>query len=211
MTHLSDDDITEELKSLSKAAEPSSEQKRKARSRVFEYASRTSPRRPPKWIPVVVSMIVFLSLAGGLYALLTPTATEMPAAESAGKDVTGSWRNVYLLQTSFTSPSNYSIEVTDHLLIIQDVFVDMGNSLMGKEKEDEEPEKYQNVYAIPEPVLPAGEFEDFKIEREGDLYTLRVKGDKGFTYQLTKIAPRKYIGEDGVEFNTPFYIDGEPE
>lgn len=95
------------------------------------------------------------------------------------------------------------------LLIIQDVFIDMGDSLMGKE--DEEPEKYQNVYAIPEPALPAGEFEDFKIEREGDRYTLRVKGDKSFTYQLTKIAPRKYIGEDGVEFNTPFYIDGEPE
>ncbi|REB11640.1 hypothetical protein DVB69_00415 [Sporosarcina sp. BI001-red] len=210
MTHLSDDDITKELKTLSKATEPSREQKRRARSHVFQQAARKNARRPPKWVPVLVSFIVFLSLAGGLYAILSPVSPKTPAVESIGNDVTESWRDVYLLQTSFTSPSNFSIEFTDHLLIIQDVFIDNQSAFM-VEKDDDESEKYKNPYSIPEPSLPTGKFDDFKVERNGDYYTFRVSGEKGFTYQLTKIAPRKYRGEDGIEFNTPFYIDGQPE
>ena len=62
-------------------------------------------------------------------------------------------------------------------------------------------------YKIKESPLEAGEFTKYSIKKNNDMYTIEVTGKQGFTYTLKKVAPRKFVGEEGIEYSTGTYVE----
>ena len=52
-----------------------------------------------------------------------------------------------------------------------------------------------------------GKYKPYSVLKNDDTYTIKVKGKGGFTYTLNKVAPRKFIGEDGLEYSTSLYLE----
>ncbi|MDW0110218.1 hypothetical protein [Sporosarcina aquimarina] len=213
MKHLSDSEINQELKSLNMAVQPSSEQKREAEITIFQQASVKSAARPSKWIPIFVSLLLFISFAAGSYVLISPSLTGSPADTASSEDslnVTESWKNSYLRQTRNTDNSLFVLITTEHSLTIINE-MESATTEIDEKVEDGFAEKNKSVSTLPEPSLPTGEFDNFKMEKNGDQYTLQVNGDNGFTYHFTRIDPRKYEGEEGVIYDTSLFIEDEVE
>ena len=68
-------------------------------------------------------------------------------------------------------------------------------------------EDFKKHYPITDTKLIPGEYEKYSVLKNKDAYTIKIAGKKGFTYTLNKVAPRKYIGEDGVKYSTSSYLD----
>ncbi len=63
-------------------------------------------------------------------------------------------------------------------------------------------------YKIKESPLVVGEFTEYRVvKKNNDMYTIEVTGKQRFTYTLKKVAPRKFVGEEGIEYSTGTYVD----
>lgn len=72
----------------------------------------------------------------------------------------------------------------------------------GSTKED-----FNKDITITETKLIPGEYKKYSVLKNKDTYTIKVKGNPKFSYTLNKVAPRKYIGEDGIEYSTSLYLE----
>lgn len=120
-------------------------------------------------------------------------------------DVTTKWNEVVLYQESSNDLTHYIISFVDGSLTIEDEVIG------GMDTEMSEAEFYEKAEEIQtkkeELTLKTGEYSDYRIKKNKELYEITVPGEKGFTYSLERTAPRKFIGEDGIEYMTSAYID----
>lgn len=116
-------------------------------------------------------------------------------------NVTAEWEGFYLEQTSNNSFTQYAIDSIDGTLEIK-------NSVMpspridGSTKED-----FNKHITITETKLIPGKYKKYSVLKNKDTYTIKVKGNPKFSYTLNKVAPRKFIGEDGIEYSTSLYLE----
>ena len=207
MKHLSDDDITRELKMLGQSFRPSSRQKEKLHRQIFQPSRHKTGFRPQTWLPTFVSLIVLISVCTGIFVFFN-NEYHTGAGESSGKgelitDVTSSWNDVLLSQTSRTSPTYYEIIFAENLLVIEDRFTSIGFGYDPNLSEEEALKRYK----INEKPLEPGRFTKYSIKKKNDTYTIKVDGKQGFTYTLKKVAPRKFVGEEGIEYSTSTYLE----
>lgn len=201
MKHLSDDGITKELEMLGQSFRPSSTQKENLHRQIFQPNRNKKTFRIQTWLPTIVSLVVLFSVCTGMFVLFNNEY--FGTGESSGKgitDVTASWDGVFLRQTSQTSTTYYEIIFSKNSLVIEDRFQissydpDLSEEILKK-------------YKIKEVPLVAGEFTKYSIKKKNDTYTIKVTGEQGFTYTLKKIAPRKFVGEEGIEYSTQTYLE----
>ena len=207
MKHLSDDDITKELEVLGQSFQPSSRQKEKLHRQIFQPSRNNKVFRPQTWLPTFVSLIVLISVCTGIFIFFN-NESFTGAGESSGNgeliiDVTSSWNNVLLFQTSRTSLTYYEIIFAENLLVIEDRFTGIGIGYDPNESEEEALKRYK----IKETLLEPGRSTKYSVKKKDDTYTIQVKGKHGFTYTLKKVAPRKFIGEEGIEYSTNAYLE----
>ena len=119
----------------------------------------------------------------------------------SNKDITSDWDEVFLQQTSYNSATQYSLYFFEGTLSIDDTFT---GAALGYDFTEEDFKKH---FTITDTILIPGKYEKYSVSKNKDAYTIKIAGDKGFTYTLNKVAPRKYIGEDGVEYSTSAYLD----
>ena len=96
---------------------------------------------------------------------------------------------------------NYSLYFHDGTLLIEDLFT---GSTLGADFTEEDFKKH---IPITDTKLIPGEYKEYSVSKNEDAYTIEVAGETGFTYTLNRVAPRKYIGEDGIEYSTSLYLD----
>lgn len=198
MKHLSDDDITKGLETLGQSFQPSITQKEKLHRQIFQSNRNKKTYRIQRWIPIIVSFIVLFSIGTGTFFLINDE-------ESTGAmDVTASWEGVRITQTSQTSLTNYEFIFNKESLVIEDRFQSLEYN---PDLSDANKEKALKRYKITETPLVAGEYTKYRIEKNDDIYTIKVTGKEGFTYTLQKVAPRKFVGEEGIEYSTGTYIE----
>jgi len=198
MKHLSDDDITKGLETLGQSFQPSITQKEKLHRQIFQSNRNKKTYSIQRWIPIIVSFIVLFSIGTGTFFLINDE-------ESTGAmDVTASWEGVRITQTSQTSLTNYEFIFNKESLVIEDRFQSLEYD---PDLSDANKEKALKRYKITETPLVAGEYTKYRIEKNDDMYTIKVTGKEGFTYTLQKVAPRKFVGEEGIEYSTGTYIE----
>lgn len=198
MKHLSDDDITKGLETLGESFQPSITQKEKLHRQIFRSNRDKKTYSIQRWIPIIVSFIVLFSIGTGTFFLINDE-------ESTGAmDVTDSWEGVRITQTSKTSLTNYEFIFNKESLVIEDRFQSLEYD---PDLSDANKEKNLKRYKITEPPLVAGEYTNYRIEKNDDMYTIKVAGKEGFTYTLQKVGPRKFIGEEGIEYSTGAYLE----
>lgn len=190
MKHLSDDDLSKELKQLGDVFRPSSLQIEKMRKSIFTQARPKKTFRIHTLLPTFLSLVVLFSIGVGLYIGL---------GESGQTNVTASWDGMYVQQISRTSPTYYVLEFRESTLTVKDDF--LGAAFMG---DDRDREKALQGYKIKEPLLVAGTYENFTVKQKDDTYTIVADG---FSYELKQKGPRIFVGEDGIEFSTWKYLD----
>lgn len=205
MNHLSDDDITKGLETLGESFQPSATQKGNSRRHIFQPSQRKKEFYFRKWIPVIISLVLLSTIGIGTIVLIN-NESYIGAGETsinAGliSDVTASWDRVLLRQTSTTSPTNFEIMFSKDSLVIMDRFQSF------EYNPDLSEEEALKKYKIKESSLVAGEFTEYIVTKNNDLYTIKVSGKQGFTYTLKKVAPRKFVGEDGIEYSTGTYVE----
>jgi len=203
MKHLSDDEITKDLQILGQSFRPSSTQKENLHRRIFQPSCNKKANRIQTWLPTIVSLVVLFSVCTGIFVLFNNQY--IGTGESSGKgehitDVTASWDGVFLRQTSQTSTTYYEIIFSKNSLVIEDRF-------QSSSYDPDLSEEILKRYKIKEVPLIAGEFTKYSIKKKNDTYTIEVTGKQGFTYTLKKIAPRKFVGEEGIEYSTETYLD----
>lgn len=114
-------------------------------------------------------------------------------------DVTSDWRNVTIEQTSTTSPTHFTLHFNPTgMLMIDDSF---STTALGADFNAEDAKKHFPV----EPIILPGNYDQIKIIKKKDTYTLYVEGEQAFTYQFHQKGPRQFIGEDQMEFATIIY------
>lgn len=192
MKHLSDEDMEQDFENLKNAFQPTPVQKEKARRLLFQQQSLKKKFRMKSLLPSIVSLIVLFSVGIGLYINI---------GESGTTNVTASWDRMLLEQTSQTSPTRYVLEFNGTSLIIEDRF----NTFRYEPTLTKE--NYLKRYKIKEPLLTPGTYENYTITQSGSMYTLKVEGKQGFTYNLEKEGPRILVGEDGVRYSSRIYLD----
>ncbi|MFS0689675.1 signal peptidase I [Sporosarcina sp. 179-K 8C2 HS] len=195
MKHLSDDQIAKELENLDQKFKPTRAQKEKAHRTFFQENGYRKKVRIQTWIPTVVTFILLLSLISGAFFLINDTVLQ------SNEDVTSDWDEFYVQQTSTNSNTQFTIYFHDGTLFIYDItpystFDDNFNE-----------EKFKKYITITDTKLIPGEYKKYSVLKNKDAYTIKVTGETEFTYTLTKVAPRKYIGEDGIEYSTSLYLD----
>ena len=116
-------------------------------------------------------------------------------------NVTAEWEGFYLEQTSKTSFTQYAIESIDGTLEIKNSFIPSPR-IDGSTKED-----FNKHITITETKLIPGEYQKYSVLKNKDTYTIKVKGIPKCSYTLNKVAPRKFIGEDGIEYSTSLYLE----
>ena len=94
-------------------------------------------------------------------------------------------------QTSKTSPTKYVITFQKDSFTIENQFTD----------------RYLIGYKIMEPTLVPGEYTNYTVTQKGDTYTIKTDGKAGFTYTMEQAGPRRYVGEDGIEYSTRTRLD----
>ena len=116
-------------------------------------------------------------------------------------NVTAEWEGFYLEQTSNNSFTQYAIDSIDGTLEIKNSFIPSPR-IDGSTKED-----FNKHITITETKLIPGEYKKYSVLKNKDTYTIKVKGNPKFSYTLNKVAPRKFIGEDGIEYSTSLYLE----
>ena len=197
MKHLSDEDVAQELKKLSEAFQPTSMQKEKVRRQLFQSSRTKKAFRINSFLPSIVSLIVLFSVGVGFYVSIGETGT---------RNVTASWEGIWLEQTSQTSPTRYVFEFQKDSFTIEDRFSGIGRGY----NPEMDKEKALRGYKIKEPTLVPGEYSNYTVKQKGDTYTIKADGKEDFTYTLEQFGPRRFVGEDGIEYSTPTYLD-QPE
>ncbi|MCG3086879.1 signal peptidase I [Sporosarcina cyprini] len=196
MKHLSDEEIFQELKQLEKAFEPSTEQRKNVQRLLFQSSRPPKTFRQRTFLPTIISLIVLCSVFVGVYINFSSSSAKL------GGDVTSSWNGVYLEQTSRTSPTNYVIGFSKDSFTIKDQSIIPFIQMSKANKEEA-----LKGYKIKEPTLVPGEYTNYTVTKSGDTYTISASGS--FKYTLQKFGPRRYVGEDGIEYSTPTYMDQE--
>ncbi|WP_210470544.1 hypothetical protein [Sporosarcina sp. 6E9] len=207
MNHLSDDDITKGLETLGQSFHPSVTQKENSRRHIFQPNQRQLGFNIQSWLPTIVSIVVLFLVGIGVFVLIN-NESYIGTGESSVNgglitDVTASWDETLLKQTSTTSPTNFEILFSKGSLIVYDRFQSFGFEYNPDLGEEEALTKYK----INESSLKAGEFTNYRVKKNDNMYTIEVTGKQGFTYTLKKVAPRKYVGEEGIEYSTGTYVD----
>lgn len=136
-------------------------------------------------------------LLGGIILILILVFTFL----QKNNNVTSEWEGFYLEQTSKTSATQYAIYSIDGTLVIKNSFMHPPR-IIGSTKED-----FNKHFTITETELIPGEYKKYSVLKNKDTYTIKVKGNPKFSYTLNKVAPRKYRGEDGIEYSTGFYLE----
>lgn len=201
----SEDDVTRELKSLNEAFQPSTSQKESAYRAIFKQTGKKRSFRRQRLLPVILTLILFFTVGTGMVTLITSEYGNNPTRTLSEKnriDVTSAWNGVILTQSSQTSPTNYIITFYDEQIIIQDDY----GSFIGFNPDGQIKDPYKG-FAIKDTALDAGKYENYTVLQEDDQYTITVTGKETFTYTLTKTAPRKFVGSDGVEYSSRNYIE----
>lgn len=187
MKHLSDDDIAQELEKLEIAFQPNPMQKEKARRLLYQPTRPKKRFRMNSLLPSIVSLIVLLSVGIGFYVNI---------GEPSTANVTASWEGVLLQQTSHTTASNYVFMFDKDSFTIEDFSPGL-ESLP-------EPHKERALRLFKEPTLVPGTYSNYSVKQKGDTYTITADG---FTYTLQQFGPRRFAGEDGIEYSTQTYVD----
>lgn len=195
MKHLSDDHITKELENLSQKFKPSPAQKESAHHNIFQENGNRKKVRIQTWVPTIVTFFLLLSIISGAFFLINDNVLQ------GNKDVTSDWDGFYVQQTSANSNTKFTIYFHDGTLLIEDLFP---RSTFGDNLSEEDIKKFITI-TDPKPI--PGEYKEYSVTKNEDAYTIEVKGETEFTYTLNKVAPRKYIGEDGIEYSTSLYLD----
>ena len=195
MKHLSDDHTTKELENLSQKFKPSHAQKERAHRNIFQGNGYRKKGRIQTWIPTFVTFILLLSIISGAFFLLNDTVLQ-------GKiDVTSDWDEFHLQQTSTNSNTQFTILFRNGTLFIVDITPYSTSDAHFTE------ERFKKYITITDTKLIPGEYKEYRVMKNEDAYTIEVTGETEFTYTLNKVAPRKYIGEDGIEYSTSSYLD----
>ncbi|WP_172372433.1 hypothetical protein [Sporosarcina jiandibaonis] len=210
MKHLSDDDVTKGLETLCQSFQPSATQKENSRRHIFQPNHRKKGFHIQSWLPTIVSIVVLFTIGIGIFVLIN-NESYMGAGESTGNgalitDVTASWDRALLSQTSTTSPTKFEIIFSKDSLVIYDRFQDVGAAYTPDL--DQSFEEAFAKYKIKESPLVVGEFTEYRVvKKNNDMYTIEVTGKQRFTYTLKKVAPRKFVGEEGIEYSTGTYVE----
>ncbi|WP_432351975.1 hypothetical protein [Sporosarcina sp. A2] len=121
-------------------------------------------------------------------------------------DVTNSWYGVALHQESNNGLTYYVLSFRGDSLVINDE--SLGGYLDFEMSEAEVYAKAEELQAKKEKLtLKSGEFSGYRVKKNKEFYEITVPGKEGFTYTFEKIAPRKFMGEDGIRFKTSSFID----
>ncbi|QUW21087.1 hypothetical protein JSQ81_14895 [Sporosarcina sp. Marseille-Q4063] len=206
MNHLSDDDMIKGLETLGQSFQPSATQKENSRRHIFQPNRHKKGFHIQKWVPTIVSLVVLISVSIGIFVLIN-NESYIGAGESTGNgalitDVTASWDRTLLRQTSTTSPTKFEIIFDKDLLFVFDRFQSF------EYNPDESLEEAFAKYKIKESPLVVGEFTEYRVvKKSNEMYTIEVTGRQGFTYTLKKVAPRKFVGEEGIEYSTGTYVE----
>jgi hypothetical protein len=205
MNHLSDDDMTKGLETFGQSFRPSATQKENSRRYIFQPNKRKKGFHIQSWLPTIVSIVVLFSIGIGIFVLIN-NESYIGAGDSSGNgafvtDVTASWDGALLRQTSTTSPTNYEIIFSKDALVVMDRFQSF------EYNPDQSEEEAFAKYKIKESSLEAGKFTEYSVKKNDEMYTIEVTGRQGFTYTLKKVAPRKFVGEEGIEYSTGTYVE----
>ena len=203
MKHLSDDDITKELEMLDQSFQPSTTQKENLRRQIFQPHRNRKGFRIQTWFPTIISIVLLFSVGIGTLFLINNGTGESSGKAEVITDVTASWEGVFLTQTSQTSPTNYIIYFNKDSLVIEDDY----SQGYDPDFSDENIAKKLKGYKIKEEPLIAGEYTGYSIKKKNDMYTIKVTGKQGFSFTLEKVAPRRFVGEEGIEYSTPIYVE----
>lgn len=201
MKHLSDNDITEELDVLGQSFRPSSTQKENLHRQIFQPNRYKKAFRIRIWLPNFVTLLFLFSVGIGTFVLFNSEYSIGTGKGELVTDVTASWDGVLLEQSSRTSRTNYAIMFIDNSLVINDRFFDYVYNPDMSEKDVFE------KYKIKEVPLVAGKYTNYSIKKNNDTYIIKVTGKREFTYTLKKIAPRKFISKEGIEYSTRTYLE----
>lgn len=205
MKHFSKDEVTRGLKSLNDAFQPSSSQKESVYRAIFKQTAVKRPYRRQRFLPAFLTLVLLLTVGTGVLTWVTSEYgynTTRTLSEKNRIDVTPAWNGVILTQASQTSPTSYIITFNDEQITIQDDYA----SFIGFNPDGGIEDPYKG-FAITDTVLDAGKYENYTVLQEDDQYTISITGKEAFSYTLTKIAPRKFVGSDGVEYSSRNYIE----
>ncbi|MCG7344534.1 hypothetical protein MHZ92_10335 [Sporosarcina sp. ACRSL] len=145
-----------------------------------------------------MSKKTLLMLLGGIILILILVFIFL---QSNKNNVTSDWDEFYVQQTSTNSNTQYTIIFNRGTLLIEDLFT---HSTFGNNFSEEDLKKY---ITITDTKLIPGEYKKYSVLKNKDAYTIKVTGETEFTYTLNKVAPRKFIGEDGIEYSTSLFSD----
>ncbi len=120
-------------------------------------------------------------------------------------DVTSKWNEVVLYQESSNELTNYTLSFVGGLLTIKDEVIGGMDVEMSEAEVYEKAEEFKTKKE--KLALKVGEYSDYRIKQNKELYKITVPGEKGFTYTLEKVAPRKFMGEDGIGYTTSSFTD----
>ncbi len=202
MKPLSDNDVIKNLEKLGESFQPLQGQKENLYNGIFLSNKRSEKSRINTWIPIIVSLVLLLTIVAGAYAVITNSFSL-----GTGKDVTASWNHVILDQESSNDLSGFYLYFDGQSLIIQDDTAGIGPSVFDMSEEEVEDAVKEYTAKRESLTLRAGEFPKYRVKKNKDFYEITVPGKEGFTYTLEKIAPRKFMGEDGIQYSTSTYID----
>lgn len=213
MKQFSDDEISKELKSLSQEFLPEVGQKERVLRKISQQKNaRQSNFKLKNFLPILATIILFLSIIGSTFLLMVEQFA-FSTENTSGKEneiinVTDAWNDIRFEQTSYQTGQN---DLTNYWLVFENnslTIIDNSKTAIDSDpdfKSDVDLDLYnEGKKAL---FLKSGKYEPYTVFKENDLYTIEVSGRDGFTFTLEKVAPRKFIGPDGIQFMTQSYLD----
>lgn len=206
MKPYTDNEMFEKLETLSEPFHPTPAQKESMQATIFQQQNKWKKREPLQWKPALISLLLLVTVVSAVTILISK-----PDSHNLGffaKDVTKSWNHVVLQQESSNDLTSYYLQFDgDTLRVFQNM--DIGLSFMGSNMSEAEIREAtaDHQAKLAKMTLQAGEYQNYTVKKKKNLYEITISGKNGFAYTLEKIAPRKYMGEDGIRYSTGQYID----
>lgn len=200
-----DDEMIEKLEILSEPFHPTPAQKESMHATIFQQKNKRKKRSSLQWKPALISLLLLITIMSGVTIMISK-----PDSHSLGffaKDVTESWNHVAMNQESSNDLTSYYLYFDEDTLHIQNM--DIGSSLMGSGMSESEIQEAAAAHQakLAKMTLQEGDYQNYTVKKKKTFYEITVSGNNGFTYTLEKIAPRKYMGEDGIRYSTDQYIE----
>lgn len=176
------------------------------RQAVFTAKQPRPARRVLHWKPLLVSFILLIGIISATTVLIGK-----PGASVTGwfaKDVTDSWENTIMEQTSRNEVVRYYIVFQENNLHIENTNIGetfMGNVNITQAEVEKMAEDHQAKLA--KMTMQPGDYPDYTVKKKKGMYTITVPGENGFSYTLEKTAPRLFTGEDGITYSVNNYTD----